>query len=98
MTVETLDRTSMGLEFNKTSPEAGSPVLQLERKNGPEASVQFAETPKLRLEGSGFGSTWKKVTVFVVKWSQVSVTKTRVLLTCISSGGHERCVVITGLT
>jgi len=42
-------------------------MLQFGMKEVLEASVQFARTPKLRLEGSGFGSTWKKVTVFVVK-------------------------------
>ena len=67
MTVETFDNTSTGLELNKTSPEAGSSMLQFGMEEVLEASVQFAMTPKLRLEGSGFGSTWKKVTVFVVK-------------------------------
>jgi hypothetical protein len=67
MTVETFDNTSTGLELDKTSPEAGLSVLQFEMTEVLEASVQVARTPKLRLEGSGFGSTWKKVTVFVVK-------------------------------
>jgi hypothetical protein len=67
MTVETFDNTSTGLELNKTAPEAGLSMLQLEKKESLEESVQFVVAPKLRLEGSGFGSTWKKVTVFVVR-------------------------------
>jgi hypothetical protein len=59
MTVETFDNTSIGLELNKNSPVAAE--LQF------GSSIQFAMTPKLRPEGSGFGSTWKKVTVLVVK-------------------------------
>jgi hypothetical protein len=67
MTTETFDNTSTGLELNKTGPEAGLSMLQLEMKEMVEELVQFVVTPKLRLEGSGFGSTWKKVTVFVVR-------------------------------
>jgi hypothetical protein len=67
MTVETFDNTSTGLELNNTSPEAGSSMLQVGMREVLEASVQFVVTPNPKLEGSGFGSTWKKVTVFVVK-------------------------------